>query len=132
MNKLFLFPSKFKFIEIFLLVSPIILNLLNIDAFQNHKSLLQAIICVGFYLLIYSKYPDDDEMLYATRLKATAYSLIAGILFLITKPFIDQFLGNNYSEAESAGDLLMTIFFFNTLIFFRERSKQKEHLPNEK
>jgi len=135
MGKAFLLPSIFKYIGIFLLLVPVILGLCELELFAYNESLskrlLQTLACLGFYFLVYSRYKDDDEMLYAIRLKTTAYCVLVGMVLLLVKPLLYYILTGEEVKEESAGGIIMTILFFNALFFFKERNKLKEDLKNE-
>ncbi len=135
MGNAFLLPAAFRYIGIFLLTVPVILGLFELELLPYNegvsKSLLQALVCLGFYFLVYSRFKDDDEMLYAIRLKTTAYCLLIGMLLLLVKPVFYYILTGEDVKEESAGSIIMTILFFNALFFFKERNKLKEDLKNE-
>lgn len=135
MGKAFLLPSIFKYIGIFLLLVPVILGLCELELFAYNESLskrlLQTLACLGFYFLVYSRYNEDDEMLYAIRLKTTAYCVLVGMVLLLVKPLLYYILTGEEVKEESAGGIIMTILFFNALFFFKERNKLKEDLKNE-
>lgn len=135
MKKKILFPSQFKFIGVFLVLIPVILHLLQIELISNNsnlsKTILETIVCIGLYLIVFSKYKDDDEMLYAIRLKSIAYSIIFGIFLLISTPLVYLFLWNQETTDESAGGIIMSVLFFNMIIFFNERRRLKDDLNNE-
>lgn len=135
MKKKILFPSKFKFIGVFLVLIPVILRLFEIELISNNsilsKTILETVVCIGLYLIVFSEYKDDDEMLYAIRLKSIAYSIILGIFLLISTPLVYLFLWNQETTDESAGGIIMSVLFFNMIIFFNERRRLKDDLNNE-
>lgn len=130
----FLFPSKFKYLAIILFLIPVFCHLFDIILFNNsliEKTLFEFLVSCAFFLIVFSRYKDDDEMLYSIRLKTTVYSLLIGVFLLIGAPLWNYILWNQVYTDESAGGIIMTVLFFNTLFFFIERSKLKEALENE-
>src|SRR5690606_21864341 len=135
MNSNFLFPSKFKYLAIILFLIPVFCHLFDIVLLNNdlvEKTLFAFLVSCAFFLIVFSRYKDDDEMLYSIRLKTTVYSLLVGVFMLIGTPLWNYILWNQEYTYESAGGIIMTVLFFNTLFFFRERSKLKEALEDEK
>lgn len=135
MNSNFLFPSKFKYLAIILFLIPVFCHLFDIVLLNNdlvEKTLFEFLVSCAFFLIVFSRYKDDDEMLYSIRLKTTVYSLLVGVFLLIGTPLWNYILWNQEYTYESAGGIIMTVLFFNTLFFFRERSKLKEALEDEK
>jgi len=135
MNSNFLFPSKFKYLAIILFLIPVFCHLFDIVLLNNdlvEKTLFEFLVSCAFFLIVFSRYKDDDEMLYSIRLKTTVYSLLVGVFMLIGTPLWNYILWNQEYTYESAGGIIMTVLFFNTLFFFRERSKLKEALEDEK
>ncbi|WLD23413.1 hypothetical protein NU10_11945 [Flavobacterium dauae] len=135
MNSNFLFPSKFKYLAIILFLIPVFCHLFDIVLLNNdlvEKTLFEFLVSCAFFLIVFSRYKDDDEMLYSIRLKTTVYSLLVGVFLLIGTPLWNYILWNQEYTYESAGGIIMTVLFFNTLFFFRERSKLKEVLEDEK
>ncbi len=134
MKTIFLLPKYFKYLSIPLILLPVIVSLLNIHLFDNsviQKLFFEFTVSLAFVFLVFSRYKDDDEMLYSIRLKTTVYSLLVGVFLIITKPLLNYFLWDQNNNFESAGSIIMTVLFFNTLLFFKERSKLKESLENE-
>jgi len=134
MNSNFLFPSKFKYLAIILFLIPVFCHLFDIVLLNNdlvEKTLFEFLVSVAFFLIVFSRYKDDDEMLYSIRLKTTVYSLLIGVFLLIARPLLNFILWNQVEMYESAGSIISTVLFFNVLFFLRERNKLKESLEDE-
>ena len=139
MNTNFLFPSKFKILGVFLLVIPfitaILLKVLNFESTiytaDFIKIQFQAIMCLGLFFMIYSRYKDDDEMLYMIRLQITVQSLFMAIIYLILIPFMDFFVFKDEINPQSALQIIMFVLLWQNLIFHYKRYQLKKEL-NEK
>lgn len=130
-----LFPASFKYISILFLATPVFCYFFDIMLFNNNrfmeKTLFEFLVSCAFFLIVFSKYKDDDEMLYSIRLKTTVCSLLIGVFLLIGRPLLNFILWNQAETYESAGGVISTVLFFNVLFFLRERNKLKEALSDE-
>ena len=130
-----LFPASFKYISILFLATPVFCYFFDIMLFNNNrfmeKTLFEFLVSCAFFLIVFSKYKDDDEMLYSIRLKTTVYSLLIGVFLLVGRPLLNFILWNQAETYESAGSIISTVLFFNVLFFLRERNKLKEALSDE-
>ncbi|MEG0917331.1 MAG: hypothetical protein RSF68_09995 [Myroides sp.] len=135
MKTYLLFPAGFKYISILFLATPVFFYFFDIMLFNNNrfmeKTLFEFLVSCAFFLIVFSKYKDDDEMLYSIRLKTTVYSLLIGVFLLIGRPLLNFILWNQAETYESAGGIISTVLFFNVLFFLRERNKLKEALSDE-
>lgn len=135
----FLFPSKFKVVGIFLVVIPFLTAIfLKAISFESNiytadfiKMLFQSIMCLGLFFMIYSKYKEDDEMLYMIRLQITVQSLFLGIIYLIIGPLMDVFVFKDAISQESAIKIMMFILIWQNLIFHYKRYQLKKELNEE-
>ncbi|HUH25305.1 MAG TPA: hypothetical protein VLY87_01635 [Flavobacterium sp.] len=138
MNANFLFPSKFKRLGVLLIVSPFLLAVfLKAVNFESTiytadfiKILFQAIMCLGLFFMIYSKYKEDDEMLYMIRLQITVQSLFLGIIYLIISPLADVFVFKDEIIQHSAMKIIMFILMWQNFIFHYKRYQLKKELKN--
>lgn len=136
MKPVFLFPSKFKSIGIFLIVMPIlfaiIFNVLNADFTIDIKTLIktfsQSVLCLGLFFMIYSRYKDDDEMLYMIRLQITVQSLFIAIIYLIISPLLDFFVFKDEINPQSAIQIIMFVLIFQNILFHYKRYQMKKEL----
>jgi len=136
MNTNFLFPAKFKTFGVCLIAVPILvavlLKLLNVDVTVDIKTLVktlsQALICLGMFFMIYSKYKDDDEMLYMIRLQITVQSLFMAIIYLIISPLIDFFIFKDEINPQSAIKIIMFVLIFQNILFHYKRYQLKKEL----
>ncbi|MBA5792618.1 hypothetical protein H1R17_01110 [Flavobacterium sp. xlx-214] len=135
MKSMFLLPGYFKYASILLILVPVVVSTLDIVLFNNvfiQKTFLEFIVSLAFAFLVFSKYKDEDEMLQQIRLKTTTYSLLIGVFLIVTKPLLNYFLWNQINNFESAGGIIMTVMFFNVLLFYKARKQLKEALEHEK
>lgn len=139
MNTNFLFPSKFKILGVFLLVIPfitaILLKVLNFESTiytaDFIKIQFQAIMCLGLFFMIYSRYKDDDEMLYMIRLQITVQSLFMAIIYLIVSPLSDVVIFEDEVQSQSAIQIIMFVLIWQNLIFHLKRFQLKKELNEE-
>lgn len=138
MNASILFSSNFKRLGVFLVVMPFLTAmLLKAVAFESTiytadfiKILFQAMMCLGLFFMIYSKYKEDDEMLYMIRLQITVQSLFVGIIYLIISPLVDVFVFKDEIIQHSAMKIIMFILIWQNLIFHYKRYQLKKELKN--
>jgi len=136
MNATFLFPAKFKTFGICLIAIPILvavlLKLLNVDVTVDIKTLVktlsQALICLGLFFMIYSKYKDDDEMLYMIRLQITVQSLFISIIYLIINLLMDFFIFKDEINPQSAIQIIMFVLIYQNILFHYRRFQLKKEL----
>jgi len=136
MNTNFLFPAKFKTFGICLIAVPILvaalLKLLNADFTVDIKTLVktlsQALICLGMFFMIYSKYKDDDEMLYMIRLQITVQSLFMAIIYLLINPLMDFFIFKDEINPQSAIQIIMFVLIYQNILFHYKRYQLKKEL----
>ena len=136
MNANFLFPAKFKTFGICLIAIPILvavlLKLLNVDVTVDIKTLVktlsQALICLGLFFMIYSRYKEDDEMLYMIRLQITVQSLFIAIIYLIISPLSDVVIFKDEIQPQSAIQIIMFVLIWQNLIFHLKRFQLKKEL----
>ena len=136
MNTNFLFPAKFKTYGALLIVLPVLLavllRVLNADFSIDTKTLIktvsQSVLCLGLFFMIYSKYKDDDEMLYSIRLQITVQSLFIAIIYLIISPLTDVVIFKDEIQPQSAIQIIMFILIWQNLIFHYKRYQLKKEL----
>ena len=136
MNTNFLFPAKFKTYGALLIVLPVLLavllRVLNADFSIDTKTLIktvsQSVLCLGLFFMIYSKYKDDDEMLYMIRLQITVQSLFMAIIYLIVSPVSDVVIFEDEVQSQSAIQIIMFILIWQNLIFHYKRYQLKKEL----
>ena len=136
MNTKFLFPSKFRTFGLCLIVVPILVAVLlriidansTVDVKILVKEVSQSLICLGLFFMIYSRYKDDDEMLYMIRLQITVQSLFIAIIYLITSPLIDFFVFKDEINPQSAIQIIMFVLIFQNILFHYKRYQMKKEL----
>lgn len=139
MNSNFLFPKRIKWIGLFLIVAPIsivvILKLLNLEPNFHKKNFIQnnmtGLMCLGLFLMFFSRYSEDDEMLMQVRLNLTQFSLFFGVIYLILSPYGDYVFGNKIASEIGASQFLMTILIFQNILFQWKRYMLKKELNEE-
>ncbi len=139
MNTKFLFPSKFRTFGLCLIVVPILVAVLlriidansTVDVKILVKEVSQSLICLGLFFMIYSKYKDDDEMLYSIRLQITVQSLFMAIIYLIISPLIDFFIFKDGVNPQSPIKIIMFVLIFQNILFHYKRYQLKKELNEE-
>lgn len=81
--------------------------------------------------MIYSKYKDDDEMLYSIRLQITVQSLFMAIIYLIISPLIDFFIFKDGVNPQSPIKIIMFVLIFQNILFHYKRYQLKKELNEE-
>ena len=139
MNNQLLFSSKFKNLGLLLIILPVLTAIvLKVISFQSAfytadftKMFLQSLLCLGLFFTVYSKYKDDDEMLYMIRLQLALHSLFVAIIYLVISPLVDLFVFKDPVKYESAVKIIMFILLWQNLMFQYKRYQLKKEL-NEK
>lgn len=140
MNTNILFPPKvrkFAFCILLIIFTFIIIagqfNLLH-DELQTKllvKNILMSLICLCLFLIQFSKYKDDDEMMLEIRLKLVMNALLFGTLYLIVSPIMDYFIFQDDIEEIRAGQIIMVLMFYQILMFQMKRYSLKKELAKE-
>ena len=78
--------------------------------------------------MIYSRYKDDDEMLYMIRLQITVQSLFIAIIYLIISPLSDVVIFKDEIQSQSAIQIIMFVLIWQNLIFHLKRFQLKKEL----
>ena len=115
MKTIFLLPAYFKYVSIPLILLPVVVFIFDIQIFDDRnvqKTFFEFTVSLAFTSIIFSKYKEDDEMLQQICLRTTAYSLLVGVLLIMTKPLLNYFLWNQTNNFESAGSVIMRVMFF--------------------
>lgn len=140
MNTNILFPAKFRKLAYTILViifAFIIiagqLNLLN-DEPQIKilvKSILMAVIALALFIIQFSKYKDDDEMMLEIRLKLVMNALLFGTLYLVISPIMEYFIFQDDIEEIKAGQIIMVLMFYQILMFQMKRYSLRKELKED-
>ena len=140
MNTNILYPAKFRKLAyaILLLTFTFIiiagqLKLLS-DEPQTKilvKSILMAVITLSLFIIQFSKYKDDDEMMLEIRLKLVMNALLFGTLYLIISPIMDYFIFQDDIEEIRGGQIIMVLMFYQILMFQMKRYSLKKELAKE-
>ncbi|MBA5792617.1 hypothetical protein H1R17_01105 [Flavobacterium sp. xlx-214] len=134
-----LFPAKVRkaaFALIILVFGVAILNnnfqLIQVsahyDAVIGHT--LIGLICLALFFIQFSKYPEDDEMLMAIRLKLALNALLVGIVFIIISPLMDSFVFNEDVKDLKAGQVMIFILLYQIVLFQMKRYSLKKELTD--
>ena len=90
-----------------------------------------AIITLSLFIIQFSKYKDDDEMMLEIRLKLVMNALLFGTLYLIISPIMDYFIFQDDIEEIRAGQIIMVLMFYQILMFQMKRYSLKKELAKE-
>lgn len=141
MNTNILFPVKFRKLAyaILLLIFTFIiiagqLNLLSDEPPQTKilvKSILMPVITLSLFIIQFSRYKDDDEMMLEIRLKLVMNALFFGTLYLIISPILNYFIFQDAIEEISGGQILMVLMFYQILMFQMKRYSLKKEVSEE-
>ncbi|WLD23414.1 hypothetical protein NU10_11950 [Flavobacterium dauae] len=137
MNTNVLFPAKFRKLAyaILVLIFAFIitagqLNLLSSEPQTKIlvKSILMAVITLSLFIIQFSKYKDDDEMMLEIRLKLVMNALLFGTLYLIISPIMNYFIFKDDIEEIGAGQIIMVLMFYQIFMFQMKRYSLKKEL----
>lgn len=95
------------------------------------KSVLMAVITLALFIIQFSKYKDDDEMMLEIRLKLVMNALLFGTLYLIISPIMEYFIFKDDIEEIRAGQIIMVLMFYQILMFQMKRYSLKKELSKE-
>lgn len=140
MNTNILFPAKARLLSYgiiaLLIVLGIVGNQLGLrDLNEELKSLFfqitAALLCLSLFLIQFSKYPEDDEMLMEIRLKLILDAMFIGTLYLIISPIVQYFIFQDKLEEIPAIQIILFMLLYQILIFQMKRYSLKKELTKE-
>lgn len=140
MNTNILFPAKARLLSYgiiaLLIVLGIVSNQLGLrDLNEELKSLFfqitAGLLCLSLFLIQFSKYPEDDEMLLEIRLKLILHAMFVGTLYLIISPIVQYFIFQDKLEEIPAIQIILFMLLYQILIFQMKRYSLKKELTKE-
>lgn len=140
MNTNILFPAKARLlsygITALLIVLGIVSNQLGLrDLNEELKSLFfqitAGLLCLSLFLIQFSKYPEDDEMLLEIRLKLILGAMFIGTLYLIISPIVQYFIFQDKLEEIPAIQIILFMLLYQILFFQMKRYSLKKELTKE-
>lgn len=140
MNTNILFPAKARLLSYgiiaLLIVLGIVGNQLGLrDLNEELKSLFfqitAGLLCLSLFLIQFSKYPEDDEMLMEIRLKLILDAMFIGTLYLIISPIVQYFIFQDKLEEIPAIQIILFMLLYQILIFQMKRYSLKKELTKE-
>ena len=140
MNTNILFPAKARLLSYgiiaLLIVLGIVSNQLGLrDLNEELKSLFfqitAGLLCLSLFLIQFSKYPEDDEMLLEIRLKLILHAMFVGTLYLIISPIVQYFIFQDKLEEIPAIQIILFMLFYQILFFQMKRYSLKKELTKE-
>jgi len=139
MNTNILFPAKLRIVA-FILLSVIIAFIFiagSVDLLANQpqpkilvKSILMGLISLSLFVIQFSKYKDDDEMMLEIRLKLVMNALLFGTFYLIISPAMDYFIFQDEIQEIRAGQIIMVLMFYQIIMFQMKRYSLKKELTD--
>lgn len=140
MNRNILFPAKSRLLSYgiiaLLIVLGIVGNQLGLrDLNEELKSLFfqitTGLMCLALFLIQFSKYPEEDEMLMEIRLKLILDAMFIGTLYLIISPIVQYFIFQDKLEEIPAIQIILFMLLYQILIFQMKRYSLKKELTKE-
>jgi hypothetical protein len=140
MNTNILFPAKARLLSYgiiaLLIVLGIVGNQLGLrDLNEELKSLFfqitTGLLCLSLFLIQFSKYPEEDEMLLEIRLKLILHTMFIGTLYLIISPIVQYFIFQDKLEEIPASQIILFMLLYQILIFQMKRYSLKKELAKE-
>ncbi len=137
MNTNILFSAKLRTVAFVLIIAIIAFMVIagSLDLFSNEpetkqllKNILMPLMCLALFLIQFSKYKDDDEMMLEIRLKLVMHALLVGTLYLIFSPILDYFIFNDEIQEIKAGQIIMVMLFFQIFMFQMKRYSLRKEL----
>lgn len=135
-----LFPAKFRKIAFGILTLIIlfifIAGSMNLLADQTEiklliKNIAIALMCLSLFLIQFTRYSEDDEMLMEIRLKLLLNALLVGIIYLIISPLIDLYIYKDKVQEIRAGQIIMFMLFYQILMFQMKRYSLRKELKED-
>lgn len=140
MNTNILFPAKFRKIAFGILILIIlfifIAGSMNLLADQTEiklliKNIAIALMCLSLFLIQFTRYSEDDEMLMEIRLKLLLNALLVGIIYLIISPLIDLYIFKDKVQEIRAGQIIMFMLFYQIFMFQMKRYSLRKELKED-
>lgn len=135
-----LFPAKFRMIAFGILTLIIlfifIAGSMNLLTGQTEiklliKNITIALMCLSLFLIQFTRYSDDDEMLMEIRLKLLLNALLVGIIYLIISPLIDLYILNDEVQEIRAGQIIMFMLLYQIFMFQMKRYSLRKELKED-
>ena len=132
-----LFPSKFRLcafaIILLLILSAVLSKVFNWTiADEQLKELVffisNGLMCLALFLIQFSRYSDDDEMLMEIRLKLVLGALLVAIIYLIIAPLLEYFVFKDEVSEIPASQIIMVMLFFQIFMFQMKRYALRKEL----
>lgn len=139
MNTNILFPAKLRTVAFVLLIAVIgfIFIAGSVDLLANDsqskmliKSVLMGLISLSLFVIQFSKYKDDDEMMLEIRLRLVMNALLFGTLYLIISPILEFFVFDDDIQEIKAGQIIMVLMFYQIFMFQLKRYSLKNELSD--
>ena len=88
-------------------------------------------MCLSLFLIQFTRYSDDDEMLMEIRLKLLLNALLVGIIYLIISPLIDLYIFKDKVQEIRAGQIIMFMLFYQIFMFQMKRYSLRKELKED-
>lgn len=140
MNTNFLFPAKARVLAYFIIAITIVLAVLDsqlglTDLYEELNDLFfhlsTGLMCFSCFLIQFSKYPEEDEMLMEIRLKLVLNALLVATLYLIISPIMEYFIFQDKIQEIPASQIIMFMLLYQILMFQMKRYSLKKELAKE-
>ena len=132
-----LFPSKFRLcafaIILLLILSAVLSKVFNWTiADEQLKELVffisNGLMCLALFLIQFSRYSDDDEMLMEIRLRLVLSALLVAIIYLVIAPLLEFFVFKDEVSEIQASQIIMVMLFFQIFMFQMKRYALRKEL----
>lgn len=140
MNTNILFPAKARVLAYFIIAFTIVLVVFDsqldlTDSSEELNALFfnisTGLMCLSLFLIQFSKYPEEDEMLMEIRLKLILHALLVATLYLIISPIIEHFIFQDEIQEIPASQIIMFMLLYQILMFQMKRYSLKKELSKE-
>lgn len=132
-----LFPSKFRLcafaIILLLILSAVLSKVFNWTiADEQLKELVffisNGLMCLALFLIQFSRYSDDDEMLMEIRLRLVLSALLVAIIYLVIAPLLEFFVFKDEVSEIPASQIIMVMLFFQIFMLQMKRYALRKEL----
>ncbi len=132
-----LFPAKFRMIAFGILTLIILFIFIasSMNLLTDHtefklliKNIAIALMCLSLFLIQFTRYSEDDEMLMEIRLKLLLNALLVGIIYLIISPLIDLYILKDEVQEIRAGQIIMFMLLYQIFMFQMKRYSLRKEL----
>lgn len=140
MNTNILFTAKARVVSYFIIATTIVVAVLDsqlglTDLTEELNTLFfhisTGLMCLSLFLIQFSKYPEEDEMLMEIRLKLVLNALLVATIYLTISPIMEHFIFQDEIQEIPASQIIMFMLLYQIIMFQMKRYSLKKELAKE-